>query len=466
MKYLEKTLSCLKLPGVQQTTEFLNHPTIEAFCDDVNILTSSLSDLIMVDKAVAKFEQISGALLSRNKKCVIMGFGGWKNKGNWPLDYLKVVKEAKIFGIWILDSFRSIRKRNWDFRVDKFKKAVFSWTYRSFPSLASRVEVLKTYALSRIYYLASIIPITKNVVKTLEKVMGSFLWTGRLLRVTLKEVCNLREFGGLKMVCVMSMCNSLLLTQLFRMLKSSDMKSISHVTHWIGNSISDFLPTSSSSLQADNIPEYFSTFISLLDSSKNDDIIQISGWKRLTNRVIYLNHVKTFPKCKAELESGSSFERVWKLINLPVLSSSVRDTSYLLLHNKLPVIERLFRISINNDPYCLHCKDAVVCDLEHYFCSCVRISHIWIDIQSITNSLLGQNCSNSDLINFKWTKSINDNEAVWLIGNYLDLIWNLLYRKRVDFPKKEVVFGFLKFKFKEDQVGARIKMKQIPEMKL
>ena len=82
------------------------------------------------------------------------------------------------------------------------------------------------------------------------------------------------------------------------------------------------------------------------------------------------------------------------------------------------------------------------------------------------NSLVDQNCSNYDLINFKWMKSINDNEAVWLMGNYLDLIWDLLYRKRGDSLKKEVIFGFLKFKFKEDQQGARTKMKQIPDLQL
>ena len=395
-----------------------------------------------------------------------MEFGGWKNKSNWPLEYLKVVKEVKFFGIWIMDSFRCLRKRNWDFRVDKFKRAVFSWSSRSFPSLTSRIEILKTFALSRIYYLASIIPITKSVVKLLEKVIGSFLWTGWLLRVTLREICNLHELGGLKMVCIISMCNSLLLTQLFRMLKSSDSKSINHVTYWMGDSLKDFLDLSSNSVQSDNIPEYFSSFISLLDYSKSNEIVQINGWKRQTNKMVYLNHIKLFPKCKAELDADSSLERVWKLINLPVLSSSVRDIPYLLVHNKLPIIERLFRIGVHNDPYCIHCQDAVICDLEHYFCSCIRIIHVWNNIKSIMNSLVDQNCSNYDLINFKWTKSINDNEAVWLMGNYLDLIWDLLYRKRGDSLKKEVIFGFLKFKFKEDQEGARTRMKQIPDLQL
>ena len=401
-----------------------------------------------------------------SKKCVVLGFGSWKNKCTWPLDYLKVVKEVKVFGVWIMDSYRCLRKRNWDFRVEKLRRAVISWSSRSLPSLSSRVEVLKTYALSRIYYLASIIPVSKNIVNLLEKTIGSFIWTGRLLRVTLQEVCNLHENGGLKMVCVMSMCNSLLLTQLFRLLKSSDSKSKSHMTYWIGDSLHEFIDIPSSYVQSDSSTEYFTAYTSLLASSKSDNIFQVSQWKCLTNKIIYHNHLKKFPQCKAEVNATFSFKRIWKLINLPVLSSTVRDTSYLLLHNKLPVAERLFRIGLQNDPYCMYCNDAVICDAEHYFCSCVRVSHIWSDIQVTMVSLVGQTPTNFDLINFNWSKSPNDNEAVWLIGNYLDLIWNLLYRKRKDWLKKETVFGFLKFKFKEDQMGARHKLKHIPELQL
>ena len=87
LKYLEATLGSLRVPRVQHNVQLLDHTTVEAFCDDVNVLTCSLSDLYKVDSAVTKFEKISGALLSRCKKCVIMGFGGWKNKSKWPLEY-------------------------------------------------------------------------------------------------------------------------------------------------------------------------------------------------------------------------------------------------------------------------------------------------------------------------------------------------------------------------------------------
>ena len=161
-----------------------------------------------------------------------MGFGQWKGKVNWPLDYVRVETEIKVFGIYILDSYRSLKKRNWEHRFGAFRASVISWSSRHLPSLSARIDVLKMFALSRAYYLASILPISKSMVRSFETIIGRFLWAGWLLRVALPEICNIPERGGLKMVCLTSMCKSLLLSQMLRMLKSSYDKSISHLVYW------------------------------------------------------------------------------------------------------------------------------------------------------------------------------------------------------------------------------------------
>ena len=56
-----------------------------------------------MDKIIGKFEKVSGAILSRNKKCKVIGFGNWASKEDWPLDWVKPVKSEKIFRIFICD---------------------------------------------------------------------------------------------------------------------------------------------------------------------------------------------------------------------------------------------------------------------------------------------------------------------------------------------------------------------------
>ena len=150
--------------------------SVESYCDDVNIITTKDEDLRIVNAAVEKFEAVSGAILSRNKKCQILGLGRWSKRENWPLNYVKNVSEVKVFGIYILNSYKNMLKRNWDYRFRKFEQAVISWSSRRLNLLVQRVEVLKIFALSRVYYVASVLPMTKTMGAKFEKLIGKFIW--------------------------------------------------------------------------------------------------------------------------------------------------------------------------------------------------------------------------------------------------------------------------------------------------
>ena len=64
---LERSLKGLDIAGISQS--------IEAYCDDVNVLTDDEDDLVQTDLIIEEFEATSGAILSRSKKCKIIGFG-------------------------------------------------------------------------------------------------------------------------------------------------------------------------------------------------------------------------------------------------------------------------------------------------------------------------------------------------------------------------------------------------------
>ena len=63
---------------------------------------------------------------------------------------------------------------------------------------------MKVFALSRVYYVASILPISVTMVKKFEKEIGMFVWnrSGKILRVKLDEIKNSPEKGGLGLPCL------------------------------------------------------------------------------------------------------------------------------------------------------------------------------------------------------------------------------------------------------------------------
>ena len=165
---------------------------------------------------------------------------------------------------------------------------------------------------------------------------------------------------------------------------------------------------------------------------------------------------------KIEMGSQISFENVWNCISQPVLSSSAAEISFLLAHNKLPVTERLFRVGLKNDPYCDVCPGAEICDSENFFCSCIRVENVWRRVEDKILILVKETVDNLDLVRYIIPVCNAEKEVVWLLGTYFEKTWKDLYVNGCDSLKEEEYFGYLKFKYKADQLGARQELDYIP----
>ena len=67
------------------------------------------------------------------------------------------------------------------------------------------------------------------------------------------------------------------------------------------------------------------------------------------------------------------------------------------------------------------------------------------------------------LLSLNFRKSAKDDEITWLISTYVAEVWNLLEKKKVRQVSRDKLFGFLRFKYRADQVGARPQL-QISEL--
>ena len=248
--------------------------SVEAFCDDVNIITSDLNDLKVVDEAVILFEKVSGGILSRTFKCKIIGFGSWRDKEDWPLPYLRSVSEIKVFGVFIMNSVRAMVTRNWEFRCQKLQNVLVAWSSRFMESIFQRIEVVNTFALSRVFYIASILPLPKNITLRMEKSIGKFLWTcsGKVLRVSLREVKLPKLRGGTGLLCVESMAKCLRISQLLRLLRDGDDKALHHIDYWMGEMLVDFKAEFGSCRHRQSIPSFFMGLAELVTEARKSEV--------------------------------------------------------------------------------------------------------------------------------------------------------------------------------------------------
>ena len=144
-----------------------------------------------------KFEAVSGAILSRLEKCKIIGFGPWKNKRVWPLDWIQTVKETKIFGLMVCQTLKKTLSKSWDEAVNKMKKQIGIWSTRELPTLWHREKVISTYITSKLWYRAAILPVPGDLIDKIEGEIGNFLWLGCLERVRKATSNHPIKRGGL-----------------------------------------------------------------------------------------------------------------------------------------------------------------------------------------------------------------------------------------------------------------------------
>ena len=266
----------------------------------------------------------------------------------------------------------------------------------------------------------------------------------------MEELKNSPGKGGLGLPCLRDRSKALMLSQLLRMLWSEDRKSLAHVGYWIG----ELLVGIDAGEHAQDVPVYFGHLVELVVDAKSGGFLRPSNWRTVTSKAIYMHHLKSLAVAKVEQEAGRSYKTVWERAASPVLTACARDVLYLLIHNKLPIRERMFRIGLATDPYCDSCLSAEICDIEHFFCSCSRVSDVWQEVRAMVVRVVGVDCglcSDWELINLHFPSSLGAQQAVWLIGTFVSMVWDEIFIRRGPGLKKEQCFGFLKFKYKMAQ---------------
>ena len=211
------------------------------------------------------------------------------------------------------------------------------------------------------------------------------------------------------------------------------------------------LPWSGGRATAGRIPEYFEHVAGIFDDMLTSEVVTAGSIKSITNKAVYADMTSSLPPPRVVMEGDRDYSEVWARLHNPVVDYRARDVMYLMLHNKLPVQERLFRIRLKADPYCLYCVGAEIGDAVHYFCTCNKTSETWSWVKRQVITQVGRDVRDWDVLNLFFPKSRRDKEMVWMLTHYVLYVWNSLYVKESD-VKLDQFIGYLKFKFKEASI--------------
>ena len=148
----------------------------------------------------------------------------------------------KVLGFMVCPQFSDTLRRTWEQVFRGFQRTLYAWEARALVTLKQRVTVLQTFALSKLWYAAQVLPLPSQVLKKIESASSAFIFRGRHERLKLDELENTVEKGGLGLICVATKCDCLLLRQSLRILQREEENCYKHLSNWIGKFLEEDFP--------------------------------------------------------------------------------------------------------------------------------------------------------------------------------------------------------------------------------
>ena len=123
------------------------------------------------------------------------------------------------------------------------------------------------------------------------------------------------------------MGDCLRLSQLLRLLKNGDDKSVNHILYWMGPVLVDYLPDTRISRHALVSPAMYNSLAEVFTDMSISDAFNTNNWNIVTNRQLYRHRIASFPSPKVQEDADYSLKEIWRKL------SPEKDNSTFLKHS-------------------------------------------------------------------------------------------------------------------------------------
>ena len=127
-----------------------------------------------------------------------MWLGWWKNNTETPFGFRWPRDPIKALGIFFSYDTNKTNELNFAEKIRNLEKMLNSWKRRNL-TLYGKINIAKTFGLSKLIYNASVLVIPENFNKEIEKLIFNFIWDGKPAKIKKSTIIGERKHGGLKM---------------------------------------------------------------------------------------------------------------------------------------------------------------------------------------------------------------------------------------------------------------------------
>lgn len=302
------------------------------YMDDINLLCTDLLSVNRTLDLTDWFGQASGSKLNVSKTQAQF-YGPWTETIGLPLTVTQT--EQKILGIKFDNEGGG--KTNWTSLVGKVRQRLGYWGLRRL-TMEGKVLIIKAVILPLLLLISSVFMPPKRVLQELERAIFYFLWGSKWERMTRKEMKKPKEKGG-KGVPDLHLFLGSRYTSLHiyaSTAPSKNPKTAAMTRFWMGSFLRriKILPIDLKVPVSFNLPPpyaFIRTFLKKLQ-------LEQEGLHVLTNHRSLISVVQE--REPVSPVHGLAFgepSTVWCNVNHPTLTNRLRDMSWMVAHEILPV---------------------------------------------------------------------------------------------------------------------------------
>ena len=353
---------------------------LSQYADDTSVIVSSDQSIRAVFDTFHQYELASGARVNIHKSKGLW-LGSWAGRTDPPvnLDWSSV--KLKTLGVHIGPG--NLSEDNWNPRIEAVSNTLDSWRQRSL-SFQGRLMIINMLALSRIWYVGSLVPAPQWVISKLNTLVFSFFWKGKKDLVARKAVCLPKPAGGFGVVNIPLKLASLQVLWVKRLVTSSHpwrfllFDWFPDHRNYLGNPVTAVprvLPefyksvfAAWSALKGGLSPSSNSLAIASDSPSEAIELVRITV-KACYSLLLQLN--TTEPHCVQHFRPsfGNLYWRsTWEQVHLFPQDRPSIDIAWKVAHGVLYTAERLLSFGYNFDPSCF--CGAHLESLSHLFFDC------------------------------------------------------------------------------------------------
>jgi hypothetical protein len=204
--------------------------------------------------------------------------------------------------------------------------------------------------------------------------------------------------------------------------------------YWIGLPLRSFFPGISFNSEAhcENYGLYYDSVVSSCRANGNQILTKFTVETTFREIYNFLPEGKA-QKSRVALKNKSvDYVDLWKRFCATSSSPEAKETWFKIIHDILPVKERLSRFHITPDPMCAVCTEGKTESIGHLLLECTFSRKARVLCYQLIGEDAQRRCNVMD-INFFTKEFFNSNEKAIIFSEYIYAVW--IARKEVVFDK-------------------------------